>query len=70
MNSGDAPQKPRCALARFFPDQLDIEKVKADGWNHDRILVISADDPLLRRIESQVIESIGNRLYGRWRARG
>ena len=59
----NAPQTPRCTLARFIPNQMDIEEVKADGWNDHRILVVGADDTRINWIERQVIEQIGEKLY-------
>ena len=59
----NAPQAPRCTLARFVPTQMDVEDVKRDGCNQHRILVISADDPRIGWIERQVIEKIGEKLY-------
>lgn len=61
----NAPQGPRCTLARFVPTQMDVEDVKRDGWTQHRILVISADDPRIGWIERQVIEQMGERLFGR-----
>ncbi len=60
-----APQTPRCTLARFVPNQMDVEEVKADGWNDHRILVVNPDDTSINWMERQVIEQIGQRLYGR-----
>lgn len=65
-----APQSPRCTLARFIPNQMDVEEVKADGWNDHRILVVGADDTRINWMERQVIEQIGQRLYGRKTRRG
>lgn len=61
----NAPQSPRCTLARFIPNQMDVEEVKPDGWNDHRILVVGADDTRINWMERQVIEQIGQRLYGR-----
>lgn len=61
----NAPQSPRCTLARFIPNQMDVEEVKVDGWNDHRILVVGADDTRINWMERQVIEQIGQRLYGR-----
>lgn len=65
MNTGNKPTEPRCTLERFIPTQMDVEEAKRDGWNQHRILVISADDPRINWMERQVIEQIGQRLYGR-----
>lgn len=66
----NAPQSPRCTLARFVPTQMDVEDVKRDGWNNHRILVVSADDPRVGWIERQVIEKLAEKLYGRRVSRG
>jgi hypothetical protein len=58
-----APKPPRCTLARFIPNEMDVEEIKHDGWNNHRILVVSADDPRIGWIERQVIEQIGDKLY-------
>ena len=59
----NAPQTPRCTLARFIPNQMDVEEVKADGFNNHRIFVVSLDDARINWMERQVIEQLGNRLY-------
>lgn len=64
----NAPQTPRCTLARFIPNQMDVEEVKADGFNNHRILVVSLDDPRIGWIERQIIEQIGEKLYRHRRA--
>lgn len=28
----NAPHPPRRTLARFIPEQMDVEAVKAEGW--------------------------------------
>jgi len=61
----NAPQGPRCTLARFVPTQMDVEKLKEDAWHDHRILVVGADDTRINWMERQVIEQIGQRLYGR-----
>ena len=61
----NAPQGPRCTLARFIPNQMDIEEVKADGFNNHRILVVSLDDPRINWMERQVMTKIGEKLFGR-----
>jgi len=61
----NAPQSPRFTLARFIPNQMDVEEVKADGWNDHRILVVGADDTRINWMERQVIEQMGERLFGR-----
>jgi len=52
-------------LARLLPIAMDAEAIKQNGWCEDRILVVHAEDTRLTRMERQVIENIGNKLYGR-----
>lgn len=59
----NAPLPPRCTLARFIPEQMDVEAVKAEGWREHRILVVNPGDPRLTWMESQILEQIGKRLY-------
>lgn len=68
----NAPLPPRCTLARFIPEQMDVEAIKADGWREHRILVVRLDDQRLTWIERQIIESLGNRMYPqpRWKRDG
>lgn len=54
----------RCALASLLPTTMDIEKVKAHGWNDLAILVVSPSDSRLNAIESEIIRQIGDKLYG------
>lgn len=55
---------PRCALARAIPNSMDVEEVKREAWSNHRILVVSADDHRIGWIERQIIEQIGDKLYG------
>ena len=48
-----------------MPESVDFERVKRDGWQEDRILVISPDHPGLDWSERQAVINIGNRLYGK-----
>jgi hypothetical protein len=43
---------------------MDIERTKREGWQNSHLLVIAANDQRLDFLEQQLIESIGNRLYG------
>lgn len=61
--TGGKPTLPRCTLARFQPETMDIEEVKRDGWQQHGILVINIDDPRLRWIEQQVLRQLGDRIY-------
>lgn len=51
-------------LGRAQPIAMDIERTKREGWQNNHLLVIAANDQRLDFLEQQLIESIGNRLYG------
>jgi len=51
-------------LGRAQPVPMDIERTKRDGWQNEHLLVISPGDQRLDFLEQQLIERIGNRLYG------
>lgn len=54
----------RCPLAKLAPAKPDPEQVKRAGWQEQRILVVSAEDRRLDFVERQLLENIGERLYG------
>ena len=45
------------------------EQVKREGWVNQGILVIAANDQRLSWPERELIQQLGNRLYGRSEAR-
>lgn len=59
------PRPPVCNLGRFVPSQMNIEDVKKQGFNEHGILVVAVDDQRLSWIERQIVEGLGNRLYGK-----
>lgn len=61
----NAPRPPQCALGKLQYEQMDVEEVKADGFNLHGILVVKMDDRRVTPIERQVLKQLGNRLYGR-----
>lgn len=65
MKTGHKPMPPRSALGAFIPETMDVEDVKKHGWIDHRILVVRADDARIGWIERQVIEQLGEKLYGR-----
>lgn len=65
MKTGNRPSAPTCSLGRLQARSMDTEAVKSEAWKNDRILVICADDPRIGWIEKQVIEQLGNKLFGR-----
>jgi len=65
VKTGHKPAPPRSPLGSFIPETMDVEEIKRDGWNDHRILVVRADDARIGWIEKQVIEQLGEKLYGR-----
>jgi hypothetical protein len=58
----------------FYPrdysgKRREPEQVKREGWVGQGILVIAANDQRLSWPERELIQQIGNRLYGRMEAR-
>ena len=61
----DIPEKRyRNPLAKMQPD---TEAVKRNGWQRQHILVIAEDDGRLDALEREIIQRIGDRLYGEYR---
>lgn len=58
------PRPPTCTLARFVPEQMDVESVKKEGFNQHGILVVAVDDQRLSWIERDFIKKLGERIYG------
>lgn len=65
MKTGNAPQPARCALGKLIPDTIDTEELKHDAWSQHRILVVAADDLRINWIERQILQTIGEKLFGR-----
>lgn len=60
------PVQPyRCALARLQPQVTDLDAVKRSGWLEQHILVVSAEDARLDFFERELVQRIGERLYGK-----
>ncbi len=55
----------RCPLEPWLGETPDLEVVKRQGWRNQRILVIRPDDRRLESHERQLVQRIGERLYGR-----
>lgn len=59
-----APQY-RSPLGRFVPDpRPDPEEIKREGWLDQHILVVSPEDARLNWTERELLQRIGDRLYG------
>ena len=67
MAADHQPGAPRCPLGKLIPDTIDTESLKHDAWSLHHILVVSADDPRINWIERQILQAIGERLFGRVR---
>lgn len=59
----------RCPLARLLPEPTDLEAIKRAGWRNQGILVVSVSDRRLDWVERELLQRIGERLYGRLGAR-
>jgi hypothetical protein len=58
------PARYPSPLGRAQPIPMDVERTKREGWQNNHLLVISPGDQRLDFLEQQLIERIGNRLYG------
>lgn len=67
MKTGHAPQPARCALGKLIPDTIDTEELKHDAWHQHNIIVVAADDSRINWLERQVLQTIGERIFGRGR---
>lgn len=54
----------RCPLGPMQAEPPEPEAVKREGWQSQRILVVSEDDRRLDFVERQFIRRLGERLYG------
>ena len=60
------PAQPyRCALARLQPQVTDLDAIKEQGWRDQHILVVNAQDERLDYLERELLQRIGERLYGK-----
>ena len=60
------PAQPyRCALARLQPQVTDLDAIKEQGWRGQHILVVNAQDERLDYLERELLQRIGERLYGK-----
>ena len=67
MSTGHKPGAPRCPLGKLIPSTVDTESLKHDAWTNHRIIVASVDDPRINWIELQILQTIGDKLFGRVR---
>jgi hypothetical protein len=63
------PQPPKSPLGRMQPISINVEGTKIFGWNRHGILVVSVDDDRLSWVEKELIQNLGDKLYGRDRNR-
>lgn len=64
MQTGNKPSDPKCPLGALQPNPVDKERVKAEAWKNDGILVVSMYDRRLNWADAQYIKTIGDMLYG------
>ena len=43
----------------------DQERVKREGWRNQGVFAVSINDPRLNWSERELVEQLGNRLYGK-----
>ena len=55
----------RWAPRGFGGDRQSPEHIKRQGWQAQRVLVIDANDERLTWPERELIQQLGERLYGR-----
>ncbi|SFB02875.1 hypothetical protein SAMN04515620_11358 [Collimonas sp. OK607] len=59
------PAQPyRCPLGRLHPLSINLDAIKQNGWQQQRILVVSETDDRLDFVERDFIRRLGQRLYG------
>ena len=61
------PKPPQSPLARMQGPTINAEGTKVFGWNRYGILVVSADDDRLSWVEKELVQNLGDKLYGRGR---
>jgi hypothetical protein len=54
----------------FGGERQDPESVKREGWNSQGILVVKTDDQRLSWPERELIEQLGEKLYGKRQTQG
>lgn len=54
----------------FGGQRPDPEIVKREGWNSEGILVVKADDDRLSWPERELIQQLGEKLYGKRKTSG
>ena len=58
-------QHYRCPLGRLQPQVTDLDAVKRSGWLEQHILVVNAEDARLDFCERELVQRLGERLYGK-----
>lgn len=54
----------------FGGKRPDPETIKREGWNSEGILVVKADDSRLSWPERELLQQIGEKLYGKQKTQG
>lgn len=63
------PKSPSSPLARLQGPTINAEATKVHGWNSHGILVVAENDERLTWVERELVQQLGNKLYGRGRRR-
>jgi hypothetical protein len=59
------PRPPKSQLRRMQQPTINAEGTKVFGWNQYGILVVSVDDDRLSWVEKELVQNLGEKLYGR-----
>ena len=58
------PKPPQSPLGRMQAPTLNAEGTKIFGWKRHGILVVAVDDTRLSWVEKELIQNLGDKLYG------
>lgn len=62
--AGEGMSEYRCPIGSIMPTKMDTERIKAEAWQEQRILVVALDDERLDWVEREVLRKIGEKFYG------
>ena len=60
----------RCPLGGIQPQKMDAERVKADAFHEEGIVVINLNEDRLDMVEREIVTQWAERRYGKRRAEG
>ena len=61
------PGQPRSSLGRIQGFTISAEATKVFGWHRHGILVVAENDTRLTSVEQELVQKLGEKLYGRKR---